>query len=548
MPNLKQAGPAEYLTLFINEKGQLYSSAIGTPQVKPGNTGSVQVANVPAGLTFTYCQGGGHTGLATDSKGIVWALGDSSAGVLGTGAAAGSAAPAPITGVSGIIQAQLGFNWVVGVKSDGTLWAWGKLPPHFCPGADGSALLKPTQIPIPGNRTVTKVQAYIMVEVLCSDGTVWTWGGNNTAILGTNTNDTTQPQQVLLPELAIDIAGGNFWSYALGVSGELYGWGWYTNIMFGSFVGGPAQLPVAIKKYMGFPLPIASIYTSQVASYCLLSDGSLYAWGDNSVGELGNGEQADQVAAQWTSWPNLGASTLIVTIPQWIAPGIQFDAVFTGNGDVFGYFARDIAGMLYYAGRNKANVAGNGVMATDSVLGLQGDARPNSWNVPLLTRIDPFNAPIILCPSPYCLLPANANIAPCLGYTGGKSIPTASAGTAQVVSAPAVAAGTPTTAVAILTAAGSESAGGTIMKYLWVQLSGPNQAAINLASLPEPIVSGLVPGVYEFQVSVTDNNWNTATATVQVTCNQGVIIPPPPPKTITSLTIHFSDGTSLTLP
>jgi|SRR5580692_4699292 hypothetical protein len=540
----KQVGPAEYLTLYIDNTGKLYSSYIGTSQVAPGGSGSVQPANVPAGLTFTYCNGGGHMGLAVDSKGNVWTFGDNSGGAAGNGSLSGTSAPAQLltdsngNAFTGVIQAQVGFGWVMAVKADGTLWTWGTLPTNFAGNGTATVVpLKPLQIVIPGNRKAVKVQAAGCVELLCSDGTVWTWGGTSNQIVGTNTSDLTHPQEVVLPEAAIDIAGGNYWSYALGASGQLYGWGWYGGIFFGTYTGS-TLLPAALNKYMGFPLPIASIYTSSVASYCILTDGSLWSWGDYSVGELGNGKQADQSTVAWAIWPNPGANgELVQAIPSQIAPGIKFTAVFTGSADVFGFFALDTTDNLYYAGRNKGNVAGNGVVATDYVLGAQGSLLPNSWDLPLLTMINPFSAPIILSPSPYCLLPANAGTAPCVGYTGSESTPVASAGANQTIVAPI--------STVILSGAGSTDKGGTIVSYLWTQVSGPNTVQINLASLVSPTVTGLIPGTYSFQLTVTDNNWNTATTTTQVTCSPAIPIPPPLTVTGVQITLY---GTKLTIP
>src|SRR5580692_4973403 len=80
---LAQNGPvgtAEYVTWYINSSGKLFSTYIGTSQVLPGYSGSVQPANVPASLTWKSCSGGGHTGAAITSTGNLWTMGDNSGG------------------------------------------------------------------------------------------------------------------------------------------------------------------------------------------------------------------------------------------------------------------------------------------------------------------------------------------------------------------------------------------------------------------------------------------------------------------------------------
>ncbi|MEO7990609.1 MAG: PKD domain-containing protein [Chryseolinea sp.] len=58
---------------------------------------------------------------------------------------------------------------------------------------------------------------------------------------------------------------------------------------------------------------------------------------------------------------------------------------------------------------------------------------------------------------------------------------------------------------------------GTIASYSWVQISGPGTASISDATIPNPIVSDLIEGVYVFELTVTDNNNESSTAQVTIT-------------------------------
>ncbi|MBS1664282.1 MAG: T9SS type A sorting domain-containing protein, partial [Bacteroidetes bacterium] len=75
-----------------------------------------------------------------------------------------------------------------------------------------------------------------------------------------------------------------------------------------------------------------------------------------------------------------------------------------------------------------------------------------------------------------------------------------------------------------LTATASET-NGTIVSYAWTQLSGPSTAVFGAAGSATTGVSGLVQGVYSFQITVKDNSGVTASDFVKVTVNPAPIVP-----------------------
>jgi len=97
--------------------------------------------------------------------------------------------------------------------------------------------------------------------------------------------------------------------------------------------------------------------------------------------------------------------------------------------------------------------------------------------------------------------------------------PSANAGSDQTITLP--------TSSATLSGSGSET-NGTIVGYQWTQVSGPSAATITSASSATTSVTGLVQGVYVFQLLVTDNSGVTATDQTQVTVNPAVPVPGTP--------------------
>src|SRR5690606_11580890 len=80
---------------------------------------------------------------------------------------------------------------------------------------------------------------------------------------------------------------------------------------------------------------------------------------------------------------------------------------------------------------------------------------------------------------------------------------------------------------------------GTITSYKWTKKSGPTAFNIVNANSPSTDVSGLVQGVYEFELSVTDNKGASANSSVKITVNPAANISP---------TANAGENKSITLP
>ncbi|HUP13815.1 MAG TPA: hypothetical protein VM187_16455, partial [Niastella sp.] len=95
---------------------------------------------------------------------------------------------------------------------------------------------------------------------------------------------------------------------------------------------------------------------------------------------------------------------------------------------------------------------------------------------------------------------------------------------------------------AILSGSGLDE-DGTIASYQWRQLSGPTQAAVATANAPQTSVNNLQQGVYQFEISVTDNKGATTTDAVLVTVNAA-----PPVAPNKAPTVSVPAVITLTLP
>lgn len=166
----------------------------------------------------------------------------------------------------------------------------------------GTATPSPTAVS--GLQDVVSVAAGQLNSLaLKSDGTVWAWGvaaylGSAAGVAGTDTN---VPTQVTLPDPAADpakkvkqIAIGVGHGLALLQDGSVYAWGYNAN----GQVGDGSTTDVAVPVEVVGPAPDGSPKVTQItagayASYALFSDGTFKAWGDNNYGELGLGLGTD---------------------------------------------------------------------------------------------------------------------------------------------------------------------------------------------------------------------------------------------------------------
>ncbi|ULQ57956.1 PKD domain-containing protein [Flavihumibacter rivuli] len=99
--------------------------------------------------------------------------------------------------------------------------------------------------------------------------------------------------------------------------------------------------------------------------------------------------------------------------------------------------------------------------------------------------------------------------------TPTNQAPTANAGANIAVTLPAN--------TATLNGGNSTDADGSIVKYNWRQVSGPNTATISDANLAKTTIGNLVMGTYTFRLTVTDDKGATATDDISVLVNEAVI-------------------------
>lgn len=330
--------------------------------------------------------------------------------VDGTGASFGN-----LVAMSAFFTGNAHNGWF-GIKSDGTLWVWGNTTDAMNgDGSAGSTFLKPTNIPIPGGRHAIQVLSGFIALVLMSDGTVWSFGSgsgsfNDLGYAGTGVQYQTIHQCTGLSGVT-QIAGGEKWNYAITAT-HIFRWGSRGDYMCkagGAAIAVPeiaTEIETALHYSSG--RRIKSIVTNADATACILDDGTLWAWGENVQGGVGNGTETNwyTYAVSGTPFPfqnNVGSfGQLMVTTPVQISNATDWVALYGSSVFCYYFVARHRNGVLATWGRNKGAVALNGIQLATSDLTA---TYPNSLDIVSPRDMDPFNlSHAFLVTTQWCLL------------------------------------------------------------------------------------------------------------------------------------------------
>lgn len=270
------------------------------PPLGSAEKAPVETAPAPrtAAVRLNLLAGGEAHSVFLKGDGTLWAWGQNNKGQLGDGTDDRRLTPVQVKGpggkgtLQGIVAVAAGSLHTVAVKNDGTVWAWGYNDDGQL--GDGSDDDRETPVQVKGPGGQGPLEGMVAVAAgsshtlaLRKDGTVWAWGKNNKGQLGDDTGDDRETP-VLVKGLKgiVAIAAGADHSLALKGDGTLWSWGKNESGQIGDKSVINRLAPVWVKAISG----AAAIAAGENHSVALKGDGTVWSWGSNNAGQLGISE------------------------------------------------------------------------------------------------------------------------------------------------------------------------------------------------------------------------------------------------------------------
>ena len=255
---------------------------------------STPVTTFAGGTNWKQVNGGGYHNAAIKTDGTLWTWGENYSGNLGVNVAGATAhRSTPVTTFAG------GTNWkqvscgkyhTSAIKTDGTLWTWGyNYYGELGVNDAGPTTHRSTPVTTFAGGTNWKQVSCggDSTTAIKTDGTLWTWGFNSYGQLGiNNTIDRSTPVTTFAGGTNWkQVNGGGYHNAAIKTDGTLWTWGDNNDGRLGDNTTITRSTPVT--TFAGGTnwkqVDCGNFHTAAIKT-----DGTLWTWGRNSYGQLGD--------------------------------------------------------------------------------------------------------------------------------------------------------------------------------------------------------------------------------------------------------------------
>ncbi len=316
--NVKQVAASKDFTIAVKEDGTLWAwgnnnngqlgdgtkvNSYSPVQVK----GISDVEKVAAGINHV---------LALKKDGTVWAWGSNLCGELGDGTYVTKQVPTQVQGINNAKDIAAGNSFSIAIKKNGSVWLWGNSEY----GEDDDPTYENKSIPVEikdFNSAKMVTAGYDHGLALRVDRSVWAWGSNSYGQFGYSPTDSELQKRKAVRVLGISdiiqVSAGYGHNIALKKDGTVVGWG---NNDYGQLGVNINEKSYSIYSKLAIRdfVDVAAVIAGNNHSFAIKNDGTLWAWGDNSLGQLGTN------------------NTLSSSIPVQVSDMIDVKCVSAGHG------------------------------------------------------------------------------------------------------------------------------------------------------------------------------------------------------------------------
>lgn len=317
----------------------LAASAAPTPDAGP-TIGGATVSDTVVGVRFTSVSADLGPSYALGDDGNAYAWGLNSLGQLGDGTTTNRLTPVRVAAPAGVTFTEVagGEGFAIALDPSGQAYSWGQGFYGQLGDGDIQSRIAPVAVQMPAGITFTDVDAgsYHSLAV-GSDGLLYGWGYNGQGRVGDGTTaQRIAPVQLPTPTgvTFTTVDAGSTYSLALASDGSIYAWG----MNYGGTLGDGTQNDRATPALVQTPAGVTFTQISAGNSHALAlaSTGEVYAWGSNLGGPIGNGDTSGDPVLT----PAISAIPAGVTIAQ-MSAGSSYSLALDGSGQLYSWGAND---------------------------------------------------------------------------------------------------------------------------------------------------------------------------------------------------------------
>ena len=313
--NWKSVAAGRYHTAAIKTDGTLWTWGLNSYGELGNNTTddkSSPIQTVTGGTNWKLVAGGPYHTAAIKTDGTLWLWGENNTGALGDDTIDDKSSPVQtVAGGTNWKQVASGRYHTAAIKTDGTLWGWGDNYTGRLGDNTDADKSSPVQTVAGGTNWKQVASGRYHTAAIKTDGTLWLWGSNYYGALGDNTrtNKSSPVQTIAAGTNWKSVSAGFSHTAAIKTDGTLWGWGVNGNGELGDNTEDRKSSPV---QTVSGGTNWKSVAAGNSHTAAIKTDGTLWTWGQGSYAALGDDMEESksspvQTVSSGTNWKSVAA-------------------------------------------------------------------------------------------------------------------------------------------------------------------------------------------------------------------------------------------------